>query len=178
MKKALFLDRDGIINVDFGYVHQIKDFEFVDGIFDLCRYAIDMGFEIIVITNQAGIARGYYDINDFNELTEWMKAEFLKEGINIKDVYFCPHHPEKGENEYVTLCKCRKPEPGMILKAVKEHKLDLKHSIFVGDKISDMQAAQTAGIHNRVLVDSQYHDNAAPHVHHVQNVKEAIVFLS
>ena len=178
MKRALFLDRDGIINIDFGYVHQIKDFEFVEGIFDLCRYAIDMGFEIFVITNQAGIARGYYSIDDFKSLTDWMKSEFLKQDIEIKDVYFCPHHPEKGNNEYVKACKCRKPEPGMILKAVKEHSIDVKHSLFIGDKLSDMEAAQAAGIPNRVLVDSHYHDKTASHVHRVQNIKEAIAFLS
>ena len=83
MKRALFLDRDGIINVDFGYVHQVKDFEFIDGIFDVCRYAQDMGYEIYVITNQAGIARGYYTIEDFLALTDWMKQEFLKQEVLI-----------------------------------------------------------------------------------------------
>lgn len=178
MNKALFLDRDGIINVDFGYVHQIKDFEFVNGIFDLCRYAIDMGFDIYVITNQAGIARGYYTVEDFNALTQWMKKEFLKQDIDIKDVYFCPHHPDKGENEYAKTCKCRKPEPGLILKAVKEHDIDIKHSVFIGDKMSDMDAAGAAGIHNRVLVESKYHDNTSAHVHRVNSLKEAIPFLS
>lgn len=178
MKKALFLDRDGIINVDFGYVHQIKDFEFVDGIFDLCCYAQDMGFEIYVITNQAGIARGYYSTDDFNQLTEWMIGEFNKQDIKISGVYFCPHHPEKGANEYVKACKCRKPAPGMILNAQKEHQLDLNHSIFIGDKISDMQAAETAGIHNRVLVQSQYSDDKNTHAHRVENIKQAIAFIS
>lgn len=177
MKKALFLDRDGVINVDFGYVHQIKDFEFIDGIFDVCRYAQDMGFEIFVITNQAGIARGYYSVDDFSTLTEWMKAEFLKEEIEIKDVYYCPHHPEKGENEYVTACKCRKPEPGMLIKAKKEHGVDLAHSAFIGDKVSDMQAAEAAGIHNKILVTSRYRDDQQVHAHRINAVKEAIAFL-
>ncbi|NMP33432.1 D-glycero-beta-D-manno-heptose 1,7-bisphosphate 7-phosphatase [Thalassotalea sp. M1531] len=178
MKRALFLDRDGIINVDFGYVHQIKDFEFVDGIFDVCRYAQDMGFEIFVITNQAGIARGYYSVEDFLSLTQWMKSEFAKEDIKIADVYFCPHHPEKGDNEYVLTCKCRKPEPGMLLKAQKEHGVDLTHSAFIGDKVSDMKAAEAAGIHNKVLVASQYQDDLHIHAHRVKAVKEAIAFLS
>ena len=178
MKKALFLDRDGIINTDFGYVHQIKDFEFTNGIFDLCRYAQDMGYSIFVITNQAGIARGYYTVDDFNTLTQWMLAEFKKEHVVISDVYFCPHHPEKGTNEYVKKCKCRKPEPGMLLKAQKEHGLDLAHSIFIGDKVSDMQAAEAAGIHNKVLVESHYHSEGFHNAHHVQSVKEAIPYLS
>lgn len=178
MKKALFLDRDGIINVDFGYVHQIKDFEFVDGIFDLCRYAQDMGFELYVITNQAGIARGYYTIEDFDTLTQWMVKEFSKEDITINDVYFCPHHPDKGMNDFVKACDCRKPEPGLILKAATEHNIDLKRSVFIGDKISDMGAAEAAGIHNRVLVESQYHNTDAHHAHKVGSIKEAIAYLS
>lgn len=178
MKKALFLDRDGIINLDFGYVHQSKDFEFIDGIFDLCRYAQDMGYEIYVITNQAGIARGYYTVEDFKQLTEWMVAEFAKEDVTINNVYFCPHHPEKGVNEFVKKCKCRKPAPGMLMKAQKEHDIDLGHSIFIGDKVSDMEAAEAAGIHNKVLVESRYHDETFKNAHHVNSIKEAIAFLS
>ena len=177
MNKALFLDRDGIINTDFGYVHQIKDFEFVDGIFDVCRYAIDMGYQIIVITNQAGIARGYYTVEDFNVLTDWMKQEFANQDINITDVYYCPHHPEKGDNEYVRKCNCRKPEPGMILKAAKEHDINIAHSAFIGDKVSDMQAADVAGIHNKILVASQYQDDGNIHAHRINSVKEAAAFL-
>ena len=178
MKRALFLDRDGIINVDFGYVHQIKDFEFVDGIFDLCQYAQDMGFEIFVITNQAGIARGYYEVDDFLALTTWMKEQFLEQGITITDVYYCPHHPDKGNNKYVKRCKCRKPEPGMLLKAAKEHTLNLAHSVFIGDKSSDMKAAEAAHIHNRVLVASKYTVEHSVSCHRVNNIKEAIAFLS
>jgi len=178
MKKALFLDRDGIINTDFGYVHKPADFEFISGIFDLCRYAQDMGYHIYIITNQAGIARGYYTVEDFHSLTQWMVAEFKKENVVISDVYFCPHHPEKGSSEYVKKCKCRKPEPGMILKAQKEHELDLAHSIFIGDKVSDMQAAEAAGIHNKVLVESRYHSEDFHNAHHVQSIKEAIPYLS
>jgi len=177
MKKALFLDRDGIINVDFGYVHQIKDFEFVDGIFDVCRYALDMGFEIIVITNQAGIARGYYTVEDFHQLTNWMKIEFAREDINITDVYYCPHHPEKGNNEYVSQCECRKPAPGMILQAAKDYGINLAHSAFIGDKISDMKAAEAAGIHNKILVTSQYKDDEKTHAHRINSIKEAAAFL-
>ena len=177
MKKALFLDRDGIINIDFGYVHQIKDFEFIDGIFDVCRYAQDMGYELIIITNQAGIARGYYKVEDFEKLTTWMKAEFKKQEVDIKGVYYCPHHPEKGDNEYVITCNCRKPAPGMILSAAKEHSINLAQSAFIGDKVSDMQAAENAGIHNKILVSSQYIDDNHTHAHRINNIKEAVAFL-
>ncbi|REL27415.1 D-glycero-beta-D-manno-heptose 1,7-bisphosphate 7-phosphatase [Thalassotalea euphylliae] len=182
MKKALFLDRDGIINIDHGYVHKIEEFEFVDGIFDVCRYALDMGFEIIVITNQAGIARGYYTVGDFDVLTNWMKVEFAKRDIPISDVYFCPHHPdpknqEQGHNEFVKTCDCRKPAPGMILQAAKDHNINIAHSAFIGDKVSDMKAAEAAGIHNKILVSSQYQDDESTHAHRITCIKEAAAFL-
>lgn len=176
--KALFLDRDGIINVDHGYVYKISDFEFVDGIFDLCRYAIDMGFQLFVITNQAGIAKGYYTKNDFDVLTEWMTQQFLNNDIKINDVYYCPHHPTEGLGEYLKKCKCRKPNPGMLLRANKKHNIDFAHSIFIGDKISDIQAAEAAGIHNKILVASVYKDDKHISAHRVNNIKEAIPFIA
>lgn len=160
MNKALFLDRDGIINVDHGYVHKVEDFEFVDGIFDLCRLAIAKGYQIFVITNQAGIARGYYDKATFEALSQWMVRAFAHQGIIIAKVYYCPHHPTKGVNEFVMPCDCRKPEPGMIIQAQQEFSIALADSIFIGDKISDMQAASNAGIECRILVDSSYNSNA------------------
>ena len=156
MNKALFLDRDGIINIDHGYVHKVEDFEFVDGIFDLCRLASAKGYQIFVITNQAGIARGYYDKKTFEALSQWMITEFAEQGIVIGKVYYCPHHPSKGVNEFVMSCDCRKPEPGMIMQAQQEFCLSLAESIFIGDKISDMQAASNAGIACKVLVNSRY----------------------
>ncbi len=156
MNKALFLDRDGIINIDHGYVHKIEDFEFVDGIFDLCRLAVAKGYQIFVITNQAGIARGFYDKTTFEKLSQWMVNAFAEQGITIAKVYYCPHHPSKGVNEFVKSCDCRKPAPGMILKAEEEFSVDLPNSVFVGDKVSDMQAAINAGIECRILLDSRY----------------------
>ena len=156
MNKALFLDRDGIINVDHGYVHKIEDFEFVDGIFELCQLAITKGYQIFVITNQAGIARGLYDIAMFEKLSQWMVAAFAGHGIAISKVYYCPHHPSKGVNDFVMSCQCRKPEPGMILQAQQEFSIDIKESIFIGDKISDMQAANNAGVECKILLDSRY----------------------
>jgi D-glycero-D-manno-heptose 1,7-bisphosphate phosphatase len=173
MAKALFLDRDGIINVDHGYVYKKENFEFVEGIFDLCRIAVENGYEIIVITNQAGIARGYYSIEDFNILTQWMKEEFLQRLIPINSVYFCPHHPTKGTDVYTMTCKCRKPEPGMILRAQQEQDIKLIDSIFVGDKISDIQAAQLAGIEKRILINSQYEDNLNIAAHRIVSVLTA-----
>jgi D-glycero-D-manno-heptose 1,7-bisphosphate phosphatase len=141
MNKALFLDRDGVINKEYNYVFRIEDFEFVPGIFELCENYQKKGYLIIVITNQAGIARGYYTEDSFNLLTNWMLGEFNKKGIKISKVYFCPHHPEiTGE------CECRKPKPGMILKAAHDFDIDIENSILIGDKDSDILAGKNAGI--------------------------------
>jgi D-glycero-D-manno-heptose 1,7-bisphosphate phosphatase len=177
MKKALFLDRDGIINIDHGYVHKIEDFEFIDGIFELCRLAIAKGYQIFVITNQAGIARGYYDQATFEALSQWMVNAFAEQAITIAKVYYCPHHPTKGVNEFVMPCNCRKPEPGMIIQAQKEFSLTLAESLFIGDKVSDMQAASNAGIKCKILVNSRYTDEVASEqiegVNRVNNLRQA-----
>lgn len=141
MNKALFLDRDGVINIEKNYVYRIEDFEFIEGIFKLCHRYIDEGFLIFVITNQAGIAKGYYSVDDFLKLTDWMIAEFQKQGIEIKKVYYCPHHPDLNAQ-----CECRKPNPGMILQAANEFDLNLSQCVLIGDKESDLQAGLNAGL--------------------------------
>jgi D-glycero-D-manno-heptose 1,7-bisphosphate phosphatase len=148
--KALFLDRDGVINIDKGYVHKIEDFEFIEGIFDLCKSYQDKGYLIIVITNQAGIARGYYTEEDFLKLSEWMKKEFAKRNVIITDIFYCPHHPD-----FTGECECRKPKPGMILKAAKKYNIDLSESILIGDKITDIEAGKRAGIRFNYLIDNE-----------------------
>lgn len=150
-RPALFLDRDGVINVDHAYVHQKENFEFIDGIFDLCQKAEQAGYLIIVITNQAGIGRGYYSEKDFDVLTEWMTSEFEKNNVTINAVYHCPYHPEKGIDDYKKDAPCRKPNPGMILKAKAQFDIDLESSLLVGDKNSDIQAGLNAGIGKNIL---------------------------
>ena len=148
MKKALFLDRDGVVNVEKEYLYKIEDFEFIDGIFDLCQHYQQLGYMIFVVTNQSGIARKYYTERDFHLLTEWMVQEFEKRNITIDKVYHCPHHPQINKK-----CNCRKPEPGMILAAKEEFNLDLENSLMIGDKESDIQAALNAGIEHTYLFD-------------------------
>lgn len=139
--KALFLDRDGVVNIDKNYVFKIEDFDFIDGIFEFSRYFHQKGFLIFIITNQAGIARGYYNIEDFLRLSDWMISVFGKEMIPVSKIYFCPHHPE-----ITGPCDCRKPNPGMILKAAEEYDLDLSESILIGNHRSDLLAGENAGI--------------------------------
>lgn len=145
-RAALFLDRDGVINVDHAYVSRQENFEFVDGIFELCRSAKQLGLLICVVTNQAGIGRGYYTEKDFLELTDWMCGVFREEGTEIDRVYFCPTHPEHGIGKYKTDSPFRKPGPGMISQAAEELGIDLANSILVGDKETDIQAGIAAGV--------------------------------
>lgn len=148
---GLLLDRDGVINVDHAYVHRIEDFEFMPGIFDLCRKARALGHRIAVVTNQAGIGRGLYTEADFHALTEWMLARFVAEDAAIDRVYFCPSHPTAGIGAYRVESSFRKPGPGMLLQAAQELALDLPASTLVGDKASDAEAGLAAGV-GRVLV--------------------------
>jgi len=149
MTKALFLDRDGVINKEVEYLYRQDDFVFIEGVFEACLFYKRKGYKIFVITNQAGIARGYYTESDFLIINKWMLECFDENGIKISKVYYCPHHPE-----YSGECSCRKPKTGMIDKAVDEYQIDLNSSILVGDKETDIIAGIRAGIGRNVLVRS------------------------
>ncbi len=146
LKRALFLDRDGVINLDHGYVYKKEDVTFIDGVFTLAAAAKRAGYLIIVVTNQSGIGRGYYREADFHHLTGWMREQFAAHGAALDAVYFCPFHPEHGIGAYKRESEFRKPAPGMILQAATEHDLDLGQSILVGDSPADIEAGQTAGV--------------------------------
>jgi len=152
VKAAAFLDRDGVINIDRGYVFRREDFEFVPGTLDAARDLKSLGLALVVVTNQSGIARGYYGPEQFHALTDWMKETFAAHGAALDGVYFCPHHPTEGEAPYRQACGCRKPAPGLLLDAARDLGLDLRRSVLFGDKASDLQAALAAGIPNRVLL--------------------------
>lgn len=155
MTKAAFLDRDGVVNIDRGYVYKTTDFEFTNGIFDLCRLLLDRQYKLIIISNQSGIARGYYTTNQLEELTGWMRDRFEDQGILVSKFYFCPHHPTKGIGRYKRECDCRKPKPGMILNARKELRLNLAESLLVGNQLSDIEAGTKAGVGSNYLIGSR-----------------------
>jgi D-glycero-D-manno-heptose 1,7-bisphosphate phosphatase len=143
---ALFLDRDGVINEDFGFVHRTGEFELVSGVTDLIKAANQSGFRVIVVTNQSGIGRGIFTEEDFHRLTAHMRAVIEEAGGHIDAVYFCPHHPTDAIGAYRQACDCRKPAPGMVLQAAREHDLDLRQSLLVGDSARDIEAGQAAGV--------------------------------
>ena len=154
-RKALLLDRDGVINVERNYVHRRDAFEFVPGIFDLCRSAQRLDYLLIVVTNQAGIGRGYFSEADFVELMDWMIDKFAQNDVRIARSYHCPYHPVFGVGEYKRESFDRKPNPGMLLRAKSELDLDLGSSILIGDKLSDIQAGRAAGVGTAILFTSE-----------------------
>ncbi|MFP4162358.1 MAG: D-glycero-alpha-D-manno-heptose-1,7-bisphosphate 7-phosphatase [Chitinispirillaceae bacterium] len=156
MNKALFLDRDGVINEDCHYPHKPEQIVFREGIFDLCRFASDKGYLIVVVTNQAGVAKGYFTEEDLISLHEWMREQFLDEGIAITSFYYCPCHPDAVHDRYRQRSPFRKPAPGMVLQAVDEHIIDLTKSLMVGDKQSDRIAVE--GLRSLIL-KSKYTQN-------------------
>lgn len=147
--KAVFFDRDGTVNVDKKYLFKAADVEFIPGIFELMAEYRQNGYLLFIITNQSGIARGYYSESDFQTLSEWMLGQFNSKGIKISKIYHCPHHPE-----ITGPCQCRKPKPGMILQAIAEFDLDPLKSIVIGDKKSDILAGEKAGIGKNVYIQS------------------------
>ncbi|MCL2473418.1 MAG: HAD family hydrolase [Alphaproteobacteria bacterium] len=146
MNKALFLDRDGTINIDYGYIHRIEDFKFIDGIFELCSEAQKKGYKIIIITNQSGIEKGYYTEADYEVTTKYMVDAFADKGIEITDIYYCPFMNHED----------RKPSPNMFLKAIKKHDIDAKQSISAGDRERDIEAAERAGVGKNFLFKGSY----------------------
>ena len=144
-KKTIFLDRDGVINKEVGYLHEIDKFKFIYGVFTTCLYFQKLGFKLIIVTNQSGIGRGYYTEREYQILTNWMLQKFWLKKIDILDVFHCPHSPE-------FKCSCRKPKPGMFIDAKVKHNISMQESWMIGDKEEDMIAAHKAGIPNTILL--------------------------
>jgi D-glycero-D-manno-heptose 1,7-bisphosphate phosphatase len=154
MHRAAFIDRDGVINRELHHVHRIEDFHVLPGVVEGLRALAEAGYRLVVITNQGGIAKGLYAQEDYEHLTEHMRHWFAERGVVFAGVYHCPHHPQGTVPKWAVACGCRKPEPGLIMQAAKDLSLDLGRSLIVGDKVSDVQAAQRAGVGLKVLVES------------------------
>ena len=145
MNRAVFFDRDGVINIDTGYVGTIEDFTFVEEIIPAMRHAQQLGYLLIIVTNQSGIGRGYYTEDDFQKLTQWMKNELAQQGVIIDAVFHCPHTDSDQ-------CDCRKPKPGLFLQAIDKFDVDCDNSWMIGDSERDIEAAVKAGIAHTVFI--------------------------
>jgi D-glycero-D-manno-heptose 1,7-bisphosphate phosphatase len=152
LPRALFLDRDGVINEEIGYLFRPEEVRFVPGIVSLCQTARQLGYRIIVVTNQAGIARGYYSEDDFQQLMQWMQMELAREGVGFDAVYHCPFHPEHGVGEFRREHEDRKPGTGMLRRGAREFGVSLEASVMVGDRCTDVAAANAAGLRQAFLI--------------------------
>ena len=152
-RRALILDRDGVVNEDGGYLHRIEDCRFIEGIFALTQAFARRHFAIVIVTNQSGIGRGLYTEADFARLMGWMRGEFARKGVDIAGIYHCPDAPDTVPPSTWNGHRLRKPGPGMVLKAAQELSLDLTRSWLVGDKLADIEAGRDAGVGSLVLYD-------------------------
>ncbi|MEZ4598917.1 MAG: D-glycero-beta-D-manno-heptose 1,7-bisphosphate 7-phosphatase [Syntrophotaleaceae bacterium] len=143
--RAVFLDRDGTLNVEKHYLHRLEDFEFIPGAVEGVSRLKQKGFLVFVVTNQSGVARGYFGLDDVERLHRHVAARFEESGILIDGFYVCPHHPTEGDGDYGVECNCRKGQPGLLLKAAEEHSVDLSRSFMIGDKEADIEAGERAG---------------------------------
>ncbi|MCX9156160.1 HAD family hydrolase [Niveibacterium sp. 24ML] len=175
---ALFLDRDGVINEDPGYVHRAEDVRFIPGIFELARAAHARAYRIVVVTNQAGIGRGYFSEAQFDALMQWMRARFDEAGAPLSAVYHCPSHPDHGIGEYRRESPDRKPAPGMLFRARDDLGITLDTSILIGDKLSDTEAGARAGVAHRLLYDPLHSAPDDPHASaRIARLTDAIEYL-
>ncbi|WP_294154223.1 HAD family hydrolase [uncultured Selenomonas sp.] len=145
-RKAVFFDRDGTLNVDVHYLHRPEDFEWLPGAREAIKYVNDAGFLAIVITNQSGVARGYFPESDVLRVYDWMNEDLESLGAHLDALYYCPHHPHGSVPEYTKDCTCRKPKPGLVLQAIEEHHIDPAASVLIGDGDRDVECAERAGV--------------------------------
>lgn len=161
--RAVFLDRDGTINVERDYLHRVEDFEFIPDVPRSIKRLNDAGFLVVVVTNQSGVARGYYDERAVDSLHEHIQNLLAEQGARIDAFSLCPHHPTEGVGAYRIDCDCRKGAPGMLLQAARDHDIDLGRSFMVGDKLADVEAGIAAGC-EPILVRTGYGDRDEPKV--------------
>ena len=152
LSPALFLDRDGVINVDTNFLYKIEDVEWIEGIFSLAATATRLGYKMVVVTNQSGVARGHFTAEDVETLMDWMVAEFAARETPLTAYYYCPFHPGHGDERYRREHEDRKPSPGMLRRGAREHALDLAQSVMIGDRCTDIGAANNGGLRQAFLI--------------------------
>ena len=172
MKPALFLDRDGVINENYGYVHQKCDFDFIPGIFELVTCAKSAGYLTIVVTNQAGIGRGLYSLEQFKELSIWMCEGFKTNGASLDAIYYSPFHPTEGLGRFLLKEDTRKPGAGMFFEAFRDFNILLSRSIMVGDKITDVEASLAAGITRNYILTSSHQKKESGLLNNIKIITE------
>lgn len=155
MNKAVFLDRDGTINIEKHYLYKVEDFEFLPGVVDALKDLQQAGYLLIITTNQSGIARGYYTEQDFQRLNEWMVTTLKQQGVIITDVYYCPHLPDAQVEAYRKDCNCRKPKLGMYEQAIIDHDIDLSQSYAIGDKIRDCAICESTACEGYLIENNE-----------------------
>lgn len=174
-RPAIFLDRDGVLNRDFNYVHRIEDLELLPSVSRSLSRLKAAGFLLIVITNQSGIARGKFTLKDVDLFNAALQKKITEENGPLFDaVYVCPHHPLGSAHPYNVDCNCRKPKPGLLLQAMSDHDVDVSLSCMVGDKESDMEAAKAAGVPRRFLVHSDQYKSKSVDAVHVLDLAAAV----
>lgn len=185
MNKAVFLDRDGTINVEKNYLYRIEDFEFLPGVVDALKLLQQAGYLLIIITNQSGIGRGYYTEADFQKLNSWMIDTLKNSGVYITDVYFCPHLPDAKIDKYRKECNCRKPKLGMYEQAVIDHSISLPNSFAIGDKIRDCAICESTeckgfliGNNEKVEVIGNVKQGKYPSVAYATDLKECAELIT
>jgi|TARA_B110000305_G_C19345986_1_gene591701 D-glycero-D-manno-heptose 1,7-bisphosphate phosphatase len=171
--KAVFVDRDGVLNEDSGYTYQLTDLRLLDGVIEGLKSILALDFKVIIITNQSGIARELFSTEELHSFMRGLTNILLENQITVTDYFYCPHHPKGRLLEYSKKCSCRKPEPGMLFDAEKKHNLDLSKSILIGDKETDILAGQNANLFSNILISSEETNDKSNATHIAQNLIDA-----
>lgn len=175
MNKAVFLDRDGTINIDKDYLYRTEDFEYLPGAVEGLRFFQERDFLLIVVTNQSGIARGYYTEEDYLALNKWMKEDLAKHGVKITASYYCPHLPDAPVSKYAIDCDCRKPGTGLYYRAAKDWNIDLDSSIAIGDRLRDLSICETTGCRGILFGSTNVEENISERIQRAATWKDVII---